>query len=141
MRLFFISLRFVSLLTGNLISFRFIALFAVSMRSRKSRSSRAGLKFPVVSFEQLLRKGNYAERVGDTAPVFLAAVIEYLASEVLDLAGSAASHMKKDRITPRHLMLGIHNDVELNKLLYKVIIAHGGVVPHIHYALLEKSSK
>ncbi|ROT68992.1 histone 2 [Penaeus vannamei] len=51
----------------------------------KSRSSRAGLQFPVGRIHRLLRKGNYAERVGAGAPVYLAAVMEYLAAEVLEL--------------------------------------------------------
>ncbi|CAG9557890.1 unnamed protein product [Danaus chrysippus] len=49
----------------------------------KSRSNRAGLQFPVGRIHRLLRKGNYAERVGAGAPVYLAAVMEYLAAEVL----------------------------------------------------------
>jgi hypothetical protein len=52
----------------------------------KSKSSRAGLQFPVGRIHRLLRKGNYAERVGGGAPVYLAAVLEYLAAEVLELA-------------------------------------------------------
>merc|ERR1712044_1180 len=44
----------------------------------KSRSSRAGLQFPVGRVHRFLRKGNYAERVGAGAPVYLAAVLEYL---------------------------------------------------------------
>ena len=51
----------------------------------KSRSSRAGLQFPVGRLHRLLRKGNYAQRVGGGAPVYLAAVLEYLAAEVLEL--------------------------------------------------------
>ena len=61
----------------------------------KSRSNRAGLQFPVGRFHRLLRKGNYAERVGAGAPVYLAAVMEYLAAEVLELAGNAARDNKK----------------------------------------------
>jgi len=61
----------------------------------KSRSSRAGLQFPVGRIHRLLRKGNYAERVGAGAPVYLAAVMEYLAAEVLELAGNAARDNKK----------------------------------------------
>ncbi|GAA55920.1 histone H2A [Clonorchis sinensis] len=38
----------------------------------KTRSSRAGLQFPIGRVHRLLRKGNYAERVGDGAPVSLA---------------------------------------------------------------------
>ncbi|ODM88560.1 Histone H2A [Orchesella cincta] len=85
----------------------------------KSRSSRAGLQFPVGRIHRLLRKGNYAERVGAGAPVYLAAVMEYLAAEVLELAGNAARDNKKTRIIPRHLQLAIRNDEELNKLLRK----------------------
>ena len=71
----------------------------------KTRSSRAGLQFPVGRIHRLLRKGNYAERVGAGAPVYLAAVMEYLAAEVLELAGNAARDNKKTRIIPRHLQL------------------------------------
>jgi len=62
----------------------------------KSRSSRAGLQFPVGRIHRLLRKGNYAERVGASALVYLAAVMEYLAAEVLELAGNAALNNKKN---------------------------------------------
>lgn len=47
----------------------------------KSRSSRAGLQFPVGRIHRLLRKGNYAERVGAGAPAYLAAVLEYLSAD------------------------------------------------------------
>lgn len=66
----------------------------------KTRSSRAGLQFPVGRIHRLLRKGNYAERVGAGAPVYLAAVMEYLAAEVLELAGNAARDNKKTRQAP-----------------------------------------
>jgi histone H3/H4 len=106
----------------------------------KSRSSRAGLQFPVGRIHRLLRKGNYAERVGAGAPVYLAAVMEYLAAEVLELAGNAARDNKKTRINPRHLQLAIRNDEELNKLLQGVTIAQGGVLPNIQAVLLPKKS-
>merc|ERR1712115_141025 len=107
----------------------------------KSRSSRAGLQFPVGRIHRLLRKGNYAERVGAGAPVYLAAVLEYLAAEVLELAGNAARDNKKTRIIPRHLQLAIRNDEELNKLLAGVTIAQGGVLPNIQAVLLPKKTE
>ncbi|XP_076999684.1 histone H2A type 1-H-like [Tamandua tetradactyla] len=104
----------------------------------KTCSSRAGLQFPVGRVHRLLRKGNYAERVGAGAPVYLAAVLEYLAAEILELAGNAARDKKKRRIITRHLHLAIRNDEELNKLLGKVTITQGGVLPNIQAVLLPK---
>ncbi|KAL5969611.1 Histone H2A, partial [Taenia solium] len=70
------------------------------------------------------------------APVYLAAVLEYLAAEVLELAGNAARDSEKTRVLPRHLQVDIRNDEEMNKLLGGVTIAQGGVVPNIQAALL-----
>ena len=106
----------------------------------KTRSSRAGLQFPVSRVHRLLRKGHYAQRVGSGAPVYLAAVLEYLSAEVLELAGNAARDNKKRRIIPRHLQLAIRNDEELNKLLSGVTIAQGGVLPNIQAVLLPKKT-
>ena len=88
----------------------------------QSRSQKAGLQFPVGRIHRLLKNGNYATRVGAGAPVYLAAVLEYLAAEILELAGNAARDNKKQRIVPRHLQLAIRNDEELNKLLGDVVI-------------------
>merc|ERR1712110_1238534 len=103
----------------------------------KSRSSRAGLQFPVGRIHRLLRKGNYAERVGAGAPVYLAAVLEYLAAEVIELAGNAAKDNKKTRIIPRHIQLAVRNDEELNRLLKDTTIASGGVLPYINSFLIK----
>ncbi|XP_053711269.1 histone H2A, sperm-like [Synchiropus splendidus] len=107
----------------------------------KSHSSRAGLQFPVGRVHRLLRKGNYAERVGAGAPVYLAAVLEYLTAEILELAGNAARDNKKTRIIPRHLQLAVRNDEELNKLLGGVTIAQGGVLPNIQAVLQPKKTE
>ncbi|CAN0881514.1 Probable histone H2A.4 [Linum grandiflorum] len=79
-------------------------------------------------------------RIGTGAPVYLAAVLEYLAAEVLELAGNAARDNKKSRIIPRHVLLAVRNDEELGKLLAGVTIAHGGVLPNINPVLLPKKS-
>ena len=107
----------------------------------KSRSARAGLQFPVGRVHRFLKKGNYGERVGAGAPVYLAAVMEYLAAEVLALAGNAARDNHRSRIIPRHLQLAVRNDEELNKLLSGVTIAQGGVLPNIQAVLLPKKSQ
>ncbi|XP_043067355.1 histone H2A-like [Drosophila bipectinata] len=106
----------------------------------KSRSSRAGIQFPVGRIHRMLRKGNYADRIGAGAPVYLASVMEYLAAELLELAGNAARDNKKTRIIPRHLQLAIRNDDELNELLQHVTLAQGGVIPNIQTVLLPKKT-
>ncbi|XP_063953405.1 late histone H2A.2.2-like [Lytechinus pictus] len=111
---------------------------AKSKSKAKSRSSRAGLQFPVGRVHRFLRKGNYANRVGAGAPVYLAAVLEYLTAEILELAGNAARDNKKSRIIPRHLQLAIRNDEELNRLMSGVTVAQGGVLPNIQAVLLPK---
>ena len=112
----------------------------IQKKKSKSRSVRAGLQFPVGRIHRLLKKGNYAQRVGAGASVYCTAVIEYLCAEVLELAGNAARDNKKARIIPRHLQLAIKNDEELNKLLGGVTLAQGGVLPNIQAVLLPKKT-
>ena len=110
-----------------------------SGKTAQTRSSKAGLQFPVGRVARYLKQGKYATRIGAGAPVYLAAVLEYLAAEVLELAGNAARDNKKSRVIPRHIQLAIRNDEELSKLLSSVTIASGGVLPNIHQVLLPKS--
>ncbi|XP_059168350.1 core histone macro-H2A.1-like isoform X2 [Physella acuta] len=101
-----------------------------------SRSARAGVLFPVARMLRYLRKDTHHLRIGAGSPVYMAAVIEYLVAEILELAGNAAKEFKRGRITPRHILLAIANDDELHQLLKHVTIAQGGVVPKIHAALI-----
>jgi len=75
----------------------------------------------------------------------------------INLAGNAARDNEKKRIIPRHLQLAIRNDEELNKLLegvtigkqlsfffchfQPIVLAQGGVLPHIRTELLPKKTK
>jgi len=91
---------------------------------------------PVSRIQKRLKRGAYAPRVGTGAAIFLTATIEYLCSELLDLAGNAATELIKKRITPRHIMMAIKHDDELSRLLKDVHVAHGGVLPNIVQILL-----
>jgi len=106
-----------------------------------SRSAKAGIQFPVGRIARFLKRGKYSERVGGGAPVYVAAVLEYLAAEVLELAGNAAKDNKKTRIIPRHIQLAVRNDEELNKLMRTATIASGGVLPNIRKELLPEPKK
>ena len=106
-----------------------------------SRSQRAGLQFPVGRMARYMRKGGYSKRIGGGAPVYMAAIIEYLVAELLELAGNAAKDNKKQRIVPRHIMLAVKNDDELSALLQGVTISNAGVLPNINSALLPEKKK
>ena len=110
-------------------------------KGNQTRSARAGLQFPVGRVSRYLRQGGYSKRVGGGAPVYLAAVLEYLTAELLELAGNAAKDNKRSRIIPRHIQLAVRNDEELNKFLGGVTVAQGGVLPNIHAVLLPKKKK
>jgi histone H2A len=103
-----------------------------------SRSAKAGLQFPVGRVSRYMRDLRVAKNIGAGAPVYMAAVMEYLCAELLELAGNAAKENKKLRIVPRHIQLAVRNDEELNKLLAHATIAAGGVLPSIHEALKPK---
>ncbi|KAK0520466.1 hypothetical protein OC834_003853 [Tilletia horrida] len=108
---------------------------------RVTMSSRSGLQFPVSRIKSLLVRGQYAKRIMNGSAVFMAAVLEYLIAEVLELAGNAARDNKRQRIIPRHLQLAIRNDEELTNLIPNVTISEGGVLPFIHQELLPEKSK
>ena len=75
-------------------------------------------------------------RVGEGAPIYLAAVLEYLCAEVLELSGNFARDDKRVRIIPRHIQLAIRNDEDLAHLFSSVHINFGGCMPPIRIAPL-----
>ena len=97
-----------------------------------SRSALSDLHFPVGRVHRHMKLGKHSSRIGAGAPVYLAAVLEYMAVEVLELVGNAARDNNKARITPRHIILAVRNDEELSKFFSGVTVAAGGVLPSIH---------
>ena len=106
-----------------------------------SKAARAGLQFPVGRIARFMKASRSAARIGAGAPVYCAAVLEYLAAEVLELAGNAAKDNKKSRIIPRHIQLAIRNDDELARLMKDTTIAAGGVLPNIHQELIKQKKE
>ncbi|XP_041470060.1 histone H2A-like [Lytechinus variegatus] len=118
-------------------------------RKAESRSTRAGLTFPVGRVHRHLRKGRYASRISAAAPVFLAAVLQYLVEELLTLADNerdmrctyfyldwGMAPKPKKRINPYHLRQAVGNDDEISETFRGVTIAQGGVYPQKLPAIL-----
>ncbi|THV08002.1 histone H2A [Dendrothele bispora CBS 962.96] len=107
-------------------------------KKRVSRSIRAGLVFSVARIHRNLKTERVClgKRVSAGAPVFLAAVLEYLLAEILETAGFQTREQQKSRMTARDITLAIKGDSELDKLFDKVTISEGGVVPYIQPQLL-----
>jgi histone H2A len=107
---------------------------ATKKRTSESKSSRAGILFPVGRVAKGMRRKGFVgdvNRLGEAAPVYLAAVVEYLAAEILECAGVCAKAAKVKRITPRHIQIAVRKDVDLSQLWDpNTIIQDGGVMPY-----------
>jgi histone H2A len=107
---------------------------------KTSMSKRAGLMFPVGRVLRLMKKGRYGERVSSKAAIGVAAALEYLTAEILEMAGDKCfgeeDKMTSAKIKPRHICLAVKGDEELNAAIGpNVIIPMCGVIPHIHEEL------
>lgn len=113
-------------------------------KKSETKSHKCGITFPVARCEKHLRKfGGGKARVGAGAPVYLAAVLEYICAEILELGGNASRDEKRVTIKTRHIYLAIANDNELNQLTesLKIEFRGCGVLPHIESKLIPDSDK
>ena len=81
-----------------------------------SSSEKAGLAFSVSRMKNYLKTKKEIGRIGECAPVYLTATLEYLSAECLELAGNTTKDNMKKRVTPEFIKFAIKNDEELNCL-------------------------
>lgn len=98
-----------------------------SPKSRTAKQSKAGIVFPVTRLQNQLKKAT-GMRVNENAAVYMAAALEYITAEALELAGDQSFKGKRKRITPRDVMSGFRKDAELDKLTAHVMFPQAGVV-------------
>ena len=63
-------------------------------KKQVSRSSKAGLQFPVGRIARYLKKGKFATRIGAGAPVYLVSVMSTFVSASTDLSPNLLAQTK-----------------------------------------------
>ena len=79
--------------------------------------AKKGSTFSLGRMASYCKNGKYSERIGAGTPIYLAAVLEYLVFEILELASAEAAKDGKKRISPTHIMKAVKNDPELHRLI------------------------
>ena len=100
-------------------------------------SGKAGVIFPVGRLARMIRR-SHAKRSGVSAGVFMAAVLEYLCAEILEIAGDHCLASKRRTIQPKNINLAIRSDNELSKLVAHSTMYQGGVLSNVDSRLLPK---
>jgi histone H2B len=94
-----------------------------------SNAARAGLTFSPSRVRKLLGAQVSVGRIGVGAPIYLAAVVEYLTAEIFELSGNTSRDHKRVRVNNRDIMLSVSHDDEFAQLYTpKKYILGGGVV-------------
>ena len=91
------------------------------MRVRNSLSLKSGLVFPCARIRRYLKSENKLLRINKTAPVYITAVLEYIAAEILEASGNICKEAKKMKITPIHIREMFRSDKEFGEF------AKGGI--------------
>lgn len=93
------------------------------VREGKTKNIKSGLVFSVGATKEIITSqinqvAGDVTRVSDTAPVFLAAVLEYLTAEILELAGNLTKDANRVRVSPDDVHNAVYYDNELSGLLH-----------------------
>mmetsp|Transcript_31657 Transcript_31657/g.41925 ORF Transcript_31657/g.41925 Transcript_31657/m.41925 type:complete len:142 (+) Transcript_31657:21-446(+) len=102
--------------------------------------SKKGATFNLGRLSSYCKHGKFAERIGSSTPIYLAAVLEYLTFEMLDLAAEEACKEKKKRINPTHIMQTCKSDPELARLIQGTF-CNAGFAPKVKPAAPRNGKK
>lgn len=83
-------------------------------RQKRTRSQRGELPFSLV--DRFLREEFHSSRLSSSALSFLTSVLEYLTSNILELAGEVAHTTGRKRVTPEDVRLVVQNNEQLRQL-------------------------
>lgn len=99
-------------------------------QKRASKQQKADIIFSPSIIDKIFKNEN---KITISAKIFIAAILEYLAYEILDLSIIFCKNNDRSRITIRDMELAVRTDIELNKLFNKlnILFLGGGVIPII----------
>ena len=80
-----------------------------------SKSTRAGLTLPVARISRKIRKKTSAKKITKYSAVYLTAIIEYIASEILNEAMYSAQNSGRSRVLPLNIKDVILNDQDFKE--------------------------
>ena len=100
-----------------------VASYGINTKKGVSRQAKAGIIFPPSVVEKFLRCFDSSLiMVTHTAPVFLAAVMEYICMEIIELASMLAASERRIRITVSDIESSVKNDAELSRIFFNLKI-------------------
>ena len=104
-----------------------------------TQSTRAGIIFPVGRIGRYMRTKGMTQRVGKHAPIYMAAVMEYICAEVIEVAGQVCNDMRASsvarrhmRLIPRHVELAVRDDTDLARFFHNKTFFGAGTTPYIN---------
>ena len=107
---------------------------------KASLTKKADLRLSVPRIRKSIKTQRIASRVSLPAPVYMAAAIEYLAHEILDMSGQSAKDNRKKLIRPRDIMFAIRNDEDMDTFIGSACITDAGILPKIAPELLKRET-
>ena len=87
----------------------------------------AGIYFPISRIKKNMKKLKNSKSISQVAAVYLAAELEYICAEIIELAGGICFDEGKKIMSSRHIFKAISTDNELPRLFDHSIIHNGGV--------------
>ena len=92
------------------------SIYGILKKRYYAKCKRAGTRFPIRKVKSTMA-ANLSLRIGEEAPVFMAAVLESLVVRLVSIAGLTAHNDMRSKINHHHLQICIRNDEELSVLL------------------------
>lgn len=113
----------------------------IAKKKAITKAMRAGLNMPPTRYDRKLKEKGVANAVGAPASIYLTAVLEYVAAELMEQAYDRAIHAKptpRKRVAPKDISNVLRSDDELARLFNGCGVLVGDKVRDITTSILSK---